>query len=233
MITLRGMNTTAEGANELHSAQRTLVEGANELHSSQRTISIPRLSGRNIQLAMLVGAGLLLVLSLLVPYWSITLHAPQYPGGLAIDAFAWKLTGDVAEVDGLNHYIGMIKLEDAAKLERAISRVAIPIIAVLAIASLWLRGRWRWLVVAPALLFPAIFVLDLFVWLYYAGHELDPTAALSSSIKPFTPRLIGEGIIGQFRTTASFGIGFYMALLAAILVLTATWLGRSSDASSH
>jgi hypothetical protein len=75
--------------------------------------------------------------------------------------------------------------------------------------------------------------VDLFAWLYYAGHSLDPTAALSSSIKPFTPRLLGEGDIGQFSTVASFGLGFYLALIAVLLVLAATLLGRSTDASAH
>jgi small neutral amino acid transporter SnatA (MarC family) len=179
---------------------------------------------------MLSIAAALLVASLALPYWSITLHAPQYPGGLSVDVYAWQLTGDVAEVDGLNHYIGMMKLGDAAKLERAISRFAIPLIAVLAVASLWVGGRWRWLAVAPVLAFPIIFLADLFAWLYHAGHSLDPTAALSTSIKPFTPRILGEGSIGQFSTDAGFGAGFYLVLLAVLLVLAATWLGRSTDA---
>jgi copper chaperone NosL len=90
------------------------------------------------------------------------------------------------------------------------------------LASFWIRGRWKLLAVAPALLYPIVFVADLYVWLRYAGHNLDPTAALSSAIKPFTPRLLGEGHIGQFSTVASFGAGFYMALLAALLALSAT-----------
>lgn len=179
---------------------------------------------------MLIAAGVFLVFSLLLPYWSITLHAPQYPQGLTVDAYAWKLTGDVAEVDGLNHYIGMMKLGEAAKMERAISRFAIPLIAALVIASFWIKGRWRWLAVAPVLVFPVVFIADLYFWLRHAGHNLDPTAALSSAIKPFTPRLFGEGTIGQFSTVASFGWGFYLVLLAVVLVLAATLLGRWTDA---
>jgi copper chaperone NosL len=174
--------------------------------------------------------GLLLVLSLLVPFWTITLHAPQYPGGLVVDAYAWKLAGDVSEVDGLNHYIGMMALGDAGALERTLAPFAIPVIAVLAVASHWLRGRKRWLAVAPAIAFPIVFVADLFAWLYHAGHSLDPTAALSSSIKPFTPRLLGEGHIGQFSTVANFSYGFYLVLVAVLVIVAATLLGRSADA---
>lgn len=194
---------------------------------SHRVMS--RLSHRHVTLAMLAVAGVLLVVSLLLPYWSITLHAPQYPGGLVVDAYAWKLTGDVWEVDGLNHYIGMMKLEDAGRLERTIAPFAIPVIAALAVASFWIRGSWRWLAIAPALAFPVVFVVDLFAWLYYAGHSLDPTAALSSSIKPFTPALLGEGSVGQFRTVASFGSGFYLVMVALLLIVVATLMGRSGD----
>jgi copper chaperone NosL len=182
------------------------------------------------RLVMLGFAGLLLVLSLLVPFWTITLHAPQYPGGLVVDAYAWKLAGDVSEVDGLNHYIGMMALGDAGALERTLAPFAIPVIAVLAVASHWLRGRKRWLAVAPAIAFPIVFVADLFAWLYHAGHSLDPTAALSSSIKPFTPRLLGEGHIGQFSTVANFSYGFYLVLVAVLVIVAATLLGRSADA---
>lgn len=181
------------------------------------------------RLAILGFAGILLVLTLLVPFWSITLHAPQYPGGLVVDAYAWKLTGEVAEVDGLNHYIGMMALEDAGKLERTLAPFAIPVIALLAVASHWLRGRRRWLAVVPAIAFPFVFVADLFAWLYYAGNTLDPTAALSSSIKPFTPRILGEGHIGQFSTVASFSYGFYLVVVAVLIIVAATLLGRSAD----
>ncbi len=176
-------------------------------------------------------AAALLVLTIFLPYWSITLHAPQYPKGLTINAFVHEMRGDVSEVDGLNHYIGMIKLETAASLERTVSRIAIPIIALLALLSFWVQGRWRWLLATPAIIYPVIFAIDLFSWLYYAGHALDPKAALSSSIHPFTPTILGTGIIGQFSTVASFGIGYYLAVLSAIIVLAVTIRGRSRDVS--
>lgn len=177
-------------------------------------------------------AAVLLVLTIVLPYWSITLHAPQYPKGLTIDAYVNAMRGDVSEVDGLNHYIGMIKLEEAAKIERTISRIAIPFIAVLAVLSFWVKSRWRWLLALPVIIYPIVFTLDLFAWLYYAGHSLDPKAALSSSIHEFTPTILGTGIIGQFSTVATFRIGFYLAVLAAIIVLAVTIRGRSRDAST-
>lgn len=175
-----------------------------------------------LELSLLIVAGALLFFSMFQPYWNITLHAPQYPKGLHVQAYVNEMTGDVFEVDGLNHYIGMMKLNDAAVLEREVSMVAIPLIALLAMVSFLLPGVWRMLARVPIIIYPLVFVADLFAWLYYAGHSLYPYAPLSSSIKPFTPRIVGVGTIGQFSTEAYFMAGFYFAVIAALVVLGVT-----------
>jgi hypothetical protein len=182
------------------------------------------------------GAAVLLIASIFYPYWEITLHAPQYPRGLFIQTYVNKMEPhrNVFEVDGLNHYIGMIKLTDAATIERAISVYAIPAIAVLALASFLVRGKLRWLFRLPVIVYPAIFAADLFAWLYYAGHALDPHAPMSSSIKEFTPRIFGTGTIGQFHTEAEFSTGFYLAVAAAVVTLVVTvWEWRSRHARAN
>lgn len=195
--------------------------------TASRGFAIPRV--RLTELALLAVAGALVVISLFFPYWEITLNAPQYPGGLHVQAYATHLTGDVFEVDGLNHYIGMMKLEDAAQFERAIAPVAVPLIAILAVVSFWLRGIWRTLARIPIIIYPVVFVVDLFAWLYYAGNSLDPLAPLSSSIKPFTPHILGTGVIGQFSTVATFQAGAMSITIAAIVVLVITIKDRKHD----
>jgi hypothetical protein len=49
---------------------------------------------------------------------------------------------------------------------------------------------------------------------------------LSSSIKEFTPRILGEGTIGQFSTVASFQSGFAIAATGALLVVVVMLLDR-------
>jgi hypothetical protein len=196
--------------------------------TAARSISLTRI--RDLRFVGLVVAGMLLVISLFLPYWSITLNAPQYPMGLTVDAHTHKLTGDVSEVDGLNHYIGMMKLGEAAKIERTISRIAVPLVALLAIGSFFVQGRKRWLLALPAIIYPVVFVADLAIWLYYAGHSLDPTAALSSSIHEFTPRVFGSGTIGQFSTDAQFMVGYYLSVIAALLIVAATVRRERRDA---
>ena len=188
-----------------------------------RTSAIARIREGWLQLVLLAAGAALLIGSIFLPYWNIVLRAPQYPKGLSVDAYVNRLEDmrSVREVDGLNHYIGMIKLTDAAKLERAISIYAIALIAILAVISTILPGRWRTLARLPMVLYPVIFVVDLFVWLYYAGHSLDPKAALSSSISEFTPRIFGTGSIGQFKTQAAFQSGFWLAVAAMVLAIIA------------
>ena len=173
----------------------------------------------------ILGAVLLLV-SIAYPYWRMVLLAPQYPGGLELRVFINYMTGDedpqldeVKEIDGLNHYIGMDSLYEAAQLERSLALPGVITMAVaLVIAAFW-HKRWTWLLAVPAVLFPAIFLGDLAFWMNHHGQNLDPYAPLSSAIKPFTPPVIGEGVIGQFRTIATVEVGWFMTVGVTVLVL--------------
>lgn len=184
--------------------------------SAERRTSIVR--ARLARLAPALAA-VLLAVSLLMPYWSLVLHAPQYPGGLDAVIFTDRLEGDVEEIDELNHYIGMMRLGEAARIERSIAPVALVALVALGLAAALVRSRWAILLAIPIVGFPIAFVADLYYWLNRAGHELDPHAPLSSSIRPFTPHLLGVGRVGQFSTTAQFEIGFYLSVLAALLVV--------------
>ncbi|MCX7623454.1 MAG: cytochrome C [Thermomicrobium sp.] len=164
-------------------------------------------------------AAVALALSLALPYWHMTLRAPQYPGGLRVVIYLTHLAGDVQEVNGLNHYIGMMKLEEAAVFERAIAPYGVAGLALLALLAGIVRRRWTALLALLVVVFPLVFVADLQYWLWYFGHHLDPHAALSSAIRPFTPPALGTGRVGQFVVEARFGPGLYLAFLAALSAL--------------
>lgn len=171
-------------------------------------------------------AALLLVVSVFLPYWQLTLHAPQYPSGLTVEAYLTKLTGDVNEIDGLNHYIGMRPLDEAAPFEKSVSVLGVVVVALLILAAVFVHSRWAALLALPALLFPVIFLVDLQYWLANFGQNLDPAAPLSSSVKPFIPPVLFEGKIAQFRTVASPGIGLWMAIAASVLILVGLYFHR-------
>lgn len=181
-----------------------------------------------LSFVLIIVAAIVLIVSVTFPYWGLVLEAPQYPGGLEVRVFVNSMTGDddpqldeVKEITGLNHYIGMKPLGEAAAFERSI---AVPSVIIMVIALgivIVFRRRWVWVLALPAVAFPFVFLGDLAYWLNDYGQNLDPYAPLSSAIHPFTPPLIGEGVIGQFRTVAYVNTGWYLAVAAAALVLVA------------
>jgi copper chaperone NosL len=172
------------------------------------------------------GAALLLIVSLLLPYWVLKLDAPQFPNGLTITAYVNRLTGDVGELEGLNHYVGLGSFQDAATFERSIAVAAIVMLAGLLIASFLIHSRWVLLLVLPALLFPFIFLIDLQFWLWDFGHHLDPAAPLAKAVGEFTPPIFGPAEIAQFDTLALPGIGLILAFIASGLIAAGLYYHR-------
>ncbi|MCP3906286.1 MAG: cytochrome C [Planctomycetes bacterium] len=171
-------------------------------------------------------ARIALLISIFVPYWSMRLEAPQYPDGLHVSAYVNRLTGDVKEIDGLNHYIGMRPLEEAAQLERSLSIWAIIALMFLVEGAVVIRTHWAAVLLLPAILFPPFFLLDLFFWLSNFGQNLDPAAPLSGAIDPFTPPVLGTGVIGQFKTIARPGPGLILASIASVLLIAGLFFHR-------
>lgn len=172
-------------------------------------------------------ARICLLVSLFLPYWHIKLKAPQYPKrDLQINAYINRVDGDMREINGLNHYIGMRPLDEAAQLEKAVGVWGIIALVLLMECSMFIHSRWAALLLLPVILFPAFFLADLYYWLDLFGQNLDPKAPLSSSIKPFTPPALGEGVIGQFKTIAWQGYGLWLAWGAAGFVLIGLVLHR-------
>lgn len=171
-------------------------------------------------------AAILLVVSISRPWWRLKLNAPQYPQGLFVTAYVNKMAGDVAEIDGLNHYIGMRPLAEAAELERTLSVVGIGALALLILAAAFVHTRWAALLALPALFLPVFFLADLQFWLANFGLNLDPTAALSSSVDPFIPPVLWEGKIAQFSTVPRLLSGFWLAMAASALILVGLYFHR-------
>ncbi|MEO8799440.1 MAG: cytochrome C [Polyangiaceae bacterium] len=165
--------------------------------------------------------------SFFIPWWHFTLYAPQYPHGLGMTISLKGVSGDVAEIDELNHYIGMTHLENVASVELHFAAYAIAALSlVVLVLTLVLGRKLGKLIVIPALAFPLGFVADAFYWLAHAGHHLDPRAPIH--LPAFTPQLFGNGQIGQFLTYATPSPGFYLACLGAATVIVATIIRQRS-----
>ncbi len=155
--------------------------------------------------------------SFFLPWWHFTLYAPQYPHGLRMQMSLTGVGGDVGEIDELNHYIGMARLENVATTEEHYAAYGIALVAlVILVLTLVLGRKLGKLILAPALAFPAGFLADSFYWLYHCGHGLDPHAPIH--LPAFTPQMFGNGQIGQFLTFAAPSSGFWLACAGAAIV---------------
>lgn len=159
------------------------------------------------------------------PWWRLWLFAPQYPKGLEISISLTGVSGDVRELNILNHYIGMKGLELAAETERRFAAQGVGLVAIIAIVVTIFAGkRWNWLLAAAGAVFPITFILDSEYWLYTFGHQLNPKAPLK--IPPFTPQMFGTGKIGQFMTFARPDVGFWLAIAGVALLVGAALARR-------
>jgi hypothetical protein len=180
--------------------------------------------GVRARVLVLVAVAVLLVGGTL-PLWRISLVAPQYAEGLSLDMYAWQIVAgnggqDLAEINTLNHYIGMKPIAQADFLEMKLLPFAIGAFALLGLRAAAV-GRVMSLVdLAVMFVYFGAFSLGSFVYrLYTYGHQLDPHAPMK--IEPFMPVVIGSQQIANFQQTSlplagtlCMG-GFLLALLAA------------------
>lgn len=180
-------------------------------HTSLPVIQPKRAWGRRFGVVGLsAAAAALFGASFFQPWWHFWLFAPQYPKGLELTISLTGVGGDAHEVDMLNHYIGMQHLEAAAQFERHMASYGVAAVALGAVVLLLISGRrLGWLSALVGAVLPVGFVVDSMYWLHRFGHQLDPRAPLH--IKPFTPQMFGEGVIGQFHTWAIPELGFWLA----------------------
>lgn len=175
---------------------------------------------------LMVIAAVLLLISIFLPYWKLTLFAPQYPEGLKVELYVNRATGDIQELDILNHYIGMKSMKEAAPLERSLSIFLIAGVILLAVATIYVHSPIALFLTIPAILYPAFFLGDLYFWLRNFGMNLDQNAPIN--IKPFVPPILGDSTIAQFKTTATWEIGLFLSIAASIIIIAGLYFHRKA-----
>ncbi len=189
----------------------------------QRTNRFFELSLNLRERALVVVAALLLGAVVLLPLWNLTMFAPQYPDGLRMDIYSYRLAGgndgqDVKEINLLNHYIGMKDLVAEDFTEFKWMPFVVGAIGLLLLRAA-VHGRMMDLVDVTVLYaYFATFSLWSFGYkLYSYGHSLAPTAAVK--VAPFMPPMFGHRKLANFDVYSYPAVGSY--LLAAVVVLLA------------
>lgn len=177
-------------------------------------------------------AALLLILVYFFPIWSISMEAPQYPEGIGMNITVNDIQGkekhDLANINGLNHYIGMkaITPESIPELKIMPFIFGFLIVSGLAIA-LWGSRKWILIWLGVFVLFAIAGLVDFYLWGYDYGHNLDPNAPIKVPGMSYQPPLIGSKQLLNINATSLPHIGFYISLLSMGIASLAWW--KSGD----
>lgn len=195
-----------------------------------RIASMNRLLDRplNVTGRLLLLAGVvLLAVGATLPLWRISLVAPQYEEGLRLDMYAYRIVAgnngqDLAEINTLNHYIGMKPIAEADFLEMKVLPFAIGVFALLGLRAV-VVGRVMSLVdLGVGFLYFGAFSLGSFAYrLYTYGHQLSPHAPMK--ITPFMPVVIGSQQIANFVQSSLPLAGTFCMAGFLLLLALAFW----------
>jgi len=201
------------------------------LDAFYRFLDEPLFPWARLVLALLT---LFVIASFTAPMWHIRMVAPQYPEGLDLYIYSYKVDGghdgaDIQEISTLNHYIGMrpIDRSELTDLDWIPFLFAGMIILALRTAVI---GKVRSLIdLLVMTTYAGIFGFGrLYYKLYTFGHDLDPRAPIT--VDPFTPVMWGEKQIANFFTEANPSAGTYYVVAFAtgltVLVVLHLAIGR-------
>ncbi|MFQ5745625.1 MAG: hypothetical protein ACE5HF_00225 [Gemmatimonadota bacterium] len=176
----------------------------------------------------IVVATLALIPSIFLPTWTITLNAPQYPGGLDLLIYPHTVGGQLHEVNLLNHYIGMHEISPSEFPEfRFIPFFILRFFTFAVLAALVARIPIAAIGYLDFVMFGAVMLYTFQHWLSEFGTNLSPDAPLQ--LAPFSPRFIGTTHVAQFSVTSMPAIGGWLMGLAGLLgplVLLYEWRRR-------
>jgi hypothetical protein len=180
-----------------------------------------------------IAAALLLVAVYLLPLWNLTMFAPQYPEGLRLDVYSYRLEGgnkgqDIREINVLNHYIGMRDLVEEDFTEFKWLPFVVGVLGLLYLRAAVLGTAGHLVDVAVLNVYFSAFALWSFgyrMWVY--GHTLAPTAAVK--VDPFMPPMFGYKQLANFEVYSYPQAASYAMGLSTLLLLTALVLAWRAD----
>ena len=168
-----------------------------------------------------------------LPVWKIILEAPQYPEGLGMKIWLTGLTGNIDQINGLNHYIGMQYIVEENFWEFKVIPYVFGMIILIGLLSAYLNSRkWLWFWLIILVVFAIVAFVDFYLWEYDYGHNLDPTAAIKVEGMSYQPPLIGYKQLLNFLAGSLPDIGGYLVgaggLIAAWVLFKEQRLSKSN-----
>ncbi|GIK60251.1 MAG: hypothetical protein HND39_11145 [Ignavibacteriota bacterium] len=185
---------------------------------------------------LIIVASLILILTFFFPIWYIDLEAPQYPEGIGLEIWINKITGqqehDLENINGLNHYIGMKRIEPDAIPELTIMPFVIIFMTLFGLISGILGKRilvYIWIVLFVVM--AAVGLYDFYLWGYDYGHDLDPNAAIKVPGMAYQPPLIGSKMLLNFNAVSMPHFGSLIIAVVVLIAVIALFLDRKNKTS--
>jgi hypothetical protein len=174
----------------------------------------------SISTRILMGiAALMIVSAYFTPLWQISLWAPQYPEGLNMKIWIDRLSGDVAIINGVNHYIGMKHIGVEMFPEFTYLIYIFGGIIAFGLFAAWIGRSWALYSFFGIISLLGIGVLvDMYLWGYDYGHNLDPTAAIKVPGMAYQPPLIGYKELLNFLAYSGPDTGGWILAVVAVLL---------------
>lgn len=189
--------------------------------TSQRKLSV-------LARVLITLAALATLSSFFFPLWHYYFEAPQYPEGLAMSIWSYRLGGKVDLINGLNHYVGFMQLNANDFIEFKIFPVVIALLGVTGLAVAVLasfRGLRYWLIGYG--IFGIAALIDFYRWLYKFGHTIDPQAIID--VEGYTPPMFGSSTFMNFYIVSYPGIAAIVLIAALVLGVVAYVLSVARD----
>lgn len=175
-----------------------------------------------ISKALLLIAGVLLVVSLFNPIWRIELDAPQYPEGLSLTIHANKIGGEIDIINGLNHYIGMKTIHAEEFIEFTVLPYIISFYALACVLVIFIKKKKAlYFLFGAFILFGIVAMYDFWRWEYDYGHNLDPNAAIIVPGMAYQPPLIGFKQLLNFGAYSIPDVGGWLFISSGLLMAIA------------
>lgn len=170
---------------------------------------------------LLAVASLSLIATYFVPVWRIDLFAPQYPEGLTMQIWLYKLSGDVDIINGLNHYIGMrhISAEMFPEFTYLNYIVAFYIILGL-VTAITRRRKLLFIYLCLSVIGGLLAIYDFYSWGYDYGHNLNPEAPIKVPGLAYQPPVIGHKRLLNFDAYSTPDIGGWIVIAAGVIAFT-------------
>jgi copper chaperone NosL len=185
-------------------------------------------------------AAILLTAIYVFPLWDLTMFAPQYPEGLRLHIYSYKLVGgnnnqDIKEINVLNHYIGMKDLVEADFTEFNWLPFVVGALGLLYLRAAVLGTIGHLVDVLVLNIYFSAFALWSFGYkLYLYGHSLAPTAAVK--VDPFMPPMFGFKQLANFEVYSypgpasyAMGISTFLLFVALVVVSRHAWRERPAE----